>query len=331
MTGAYSKRLRTLSYIVIIYMIFAFIWWAFLLFNKNQTVFDLQFQLLELQENSAEIKSSARRTLQNKYQRQVWMIYGEAGVFILSLVAGLWFIHKAYIREVKTIQQASNFLLAITHELKSPLASIRLILDTFAKHRLPAEKIQQLTKSGLEETERLHTMVNNLLLSAKLSSVYRPYLEELNVIDFFNSIIERNKKRNPNTIISFNYSDVINPKIQADKSGLETVLDNLLDNAMKYAPLQPIQIKGYNQNDFFCFEVTDLGMGIPKEEFEKIFERFYRIGSEETRKSKGSGLGLFIVKKVTEAHNGRITVDSTVGQGSTFKICLPSHSNQVVK
>ena len=312
-------------------MIFAFIWWAFLLYNKNKTVFDLQFQLLELQENDLVFKESAKETLQNKYQRQVWMIYGEAGVFILSLVLGLWFIHRAYIREVKTIQQASNFLLAITHELKSPLASIKLILDTFAKHRLPADKVQQLTSSGLEETERLNTMVNNLLLSAKLSSVYTPYLEELNIIDFFNSIIKQNEKRSPYTPITFDYSAFINPNILADKNGLETVLNNLLDNAMKYAPLKAIKVKAYNQHHLFCFEVTDEGIGIPREEFERIFERFYRIGSEETRKSKGSGLGLFIVKKVTEAHNGKITVTSALGQGTTFKICLPSHFNQVVK
>lgn len=331
MTAPSSKRLRALSYIVIIYMILAFIWWAFLLYNKNQTSFDLQLQLLELQETNWEIKNLAKKTLSNKYQRQVWMIYGEAGVFIFSLVLGLWLINRAYIREVKTIQQASNFLLAITHELKSPLASIKLILDTFAKHQLPAENVQQLTASGLEETDRLNTMVNNLLLSAKLSSIYTPHLENINVIDFFNSIIIQNKKRSPNTPISFDSSNITQPNIQADKNGLETVLNNLLDNAIKYSPHQPIIVKGYNQNHLFCFEVIDKGMGIPNEEFERIFERFYRIGSEETRKSKGSGLGLFIVKKVTEAHNGKISVTSKLGEGTTFKICLPPNKNQMIK
>lgn len=312
-------------------MMFAFIWWAYLLLNKNKTAFDVQFQLLELQESNVDFKDAAKESLYNKYQRQVWMIYGEAGVFMLSLVLGLWLINRAYLREVKTIQQASNFLLAITHELKSPLASIRLIFDTFAKHRLSVEKIHQLTSSGLEETNRLNTMVNNLLLSAKLSSVYTPYLEEVNVIDFFNSIIVQIEKRSPDTPISFDSSGIINPIIQVDKSGLETVLNNLIDNAIKYAPHQPIVIKGYHQNHFFCFEVIDKGMGIPNEEFDRIFERFYRIGSEETRKSKGSGLGLFIVKKVTEAHHGKISLTSTLGNGTTFKICLPSSLNQLVK
>lgn len=312
-------------------MIFAFIWWALLLYNKNKTAFDLQSQLLELRENNSAVKESAQLSLDNKYQRQVWMIYGEATVFILSLVLGIWFINRAYIREVKTIQQASNFLLAITHELKSPLASIKLVLDTFVKHRLPDDKIKQLTSSGLEEAERLNTMVNNLLLSARLSSVYTPYLEELNVIDFFNYIISQNEKRNPNTPIVLDSSGITNPYIQVDKNGLETVLNNLLDNAIKYAPHRPINIKAYHQHHLFCFEVTDEGIGIAREEFDRIFERFYRIGSEETRKSKGSGLGLFIVKKVTEAHEGKISVTSNPGQGTTFKICLPSHNNQVVK
>ena len=147
-----NLRLRLLSYIVIAYMMMAFAWWSILLFTKNRDAFRAKRDLFRIGmiadgtvKNDQEfLATDVYKNLSKQYQRQEWMILGEATFFVISLVIGVWLINRGYNKEVNAAQQRRNFLLSITHELKSPIASIRLVLETFMKRKLSPEQVGQI-------------------------------------------------------------------------------------------------------------------------------------------------------------------------------------------
>jgi signal transduction histidine kinase len=314
-----NLRLRLLSYIIMAYMLMAFAWWSLLLFTKNKDAFYAKRDLMKIGmiaegriKNDAEFERTVDyQELAEKYQGQERMIFGEATMFVLTLLAGIWFINQGYQKEVKANQQRRNFLLSITHELKSPIASIRLVLETMLRRDLPKEKTKQLTTTALRENERLHELVENLLLSAKLETAYQPHFEELNLAD-----------RYPEAGIALEKHDNF-PLVKMDKQGIISVATNLLENAIKYADGRPeIEVRLSQEKNNVTLEFADNGPGIPDNEKKRIFEKFYRIGSEETRKTKGTGLGLFIVQQVVKAHGGRLQVLDNQPKGTVFKIVI---------
>ena len=324
-------RLRLLSYVVIAYMLLAFSWWSVLLFTKNRDAFYAKRDLLmlgmaaeKLIENPEQFKETADyQELRKEYKRQEHMIFGEATVFVITLIIGIWLINRGYNREMEAAQQRRNFLLSITHELKSPIASIKLILETFLKRDLNLEQRTKFTENALEETERLHTLVNDLLLSAKLEVAYQPNFEAINLVDLFEELIEGLSAKYPSAQFNFQKNDDI-PTLQADKLGMTSVALNLMENAVKYSNGSPqINIKMRHSNDSIRFNIADQGIGIPDKEKKKVFEKFYRIGNEDTRSTKGTGLGLHIVYEIIRAHKGKIEIVDNVPQGTVFKIDLP--------
>ena len=324
-------RLRLLSNVVILYMLLAFAWWAFLLFTKNRDAFRAKVELNKLvmiaegyiQSEEDFLQTNIYKELATKYKRQEWMIMGEASVFVISLVIGVWLINQGYKKEIDAVQQRRNFLLSITHELKSPIASIKLILETFLKRKLEAKHIDQLSKNALSETERLNDLVNDLLLAAKVETTYQPNLEKININQFLQDIIIRLRNKYPK--VHFAFRKPSNPVfIHADKTGLTSVVVNLLENAVKYGSENPeIITLLHNDDNRIRIEFLDNGIGIPVNEKSKIFNRFYRVGNEDTRKTKGTGLGLYIVDQIVRAHQGTIKVTDNRPKGSTFTIFLP--------
>ncbi len=324
-------QLRLLSYVVIAYMLMAFAWWSILLFTKNRDAFYAKRDLLRIgmiaegliKNDSDFYASSAYRALENSYRRQEWMILGESAVFVFSLIIGIWLINRGYHKEVLAAKQRRNFLLSITHELKSPIASIKLIFETFARRELPREQAAKLIKTGLQETDRLYTLVEDLLLSAKLETAYQPHLEKIDMAELLEDLIEKMRAKYPQTTFRFE-EDVVNPMLLGDRSGLTSVAINLLENAVKYSPDKPIvDARLIQHNGTLRFEVADQGIGIPDNEKKQIFEKFYRVGSEDTRKTKGTGLGLYIVDQIVKAHRGVIQVLDNQPQGTIFRIELP--------
>ena len=326
-----NQKLRLLSYVVMAYMLLAFTWWALLLFTKNRDAFNAKQELAQIvmaAEGKVKNREGFQQTehfqqLQSAYKRQEWMIFGEASVFVLTLVAGMWFIHKSYYRQVQANQQQRNFLLAITHELKSPIASIQLVLETLRKRDLPKEKSDQLAGTALKENERLLQLVENLLLSAKLESAYHPDFEEINFSEMLRDLTEKAKQRFPKAVINFHHSGAIS-LMKLDRASMVLLFNNLVDNAVKYSENDPnVQIDLQTNESIATLTVTDQGIGIPTKERSKVFDKFYRIGSEETRKTRGTGLGLFIVNQIVKAHKGTIKIFENKPQGTIFKIELP--------
>ncbi len=325
-----NQKLKLLSYVVMAYMLLAFTWWALLLFTKNKDVFHAKQGLVKigmiaegLVQNQAEFEQMPDyQALQREYKRQEWMIFGEASVFVMTLVAGMWFIHKSYSREVQANQQQRNFLLSITHELKSPIASIRLVLETLIKWDLPKGKTDQLATSALKENERLHQLVENLLLSAKLETAYQPDFEEVDLDALLQNLFAEAIERHPKMKLVYDKKGNL-PLMKLDRSGITLLVNNLVGNAAKYSE-GPAEIEAHLEanSKYATLTFADRGIGIPDDEKQSVFEKFYRVGSEETRKTKGTGLGLFIVNQIVKAHNGSIQILDNQPQGTVFKIGL---------
>ena len=325
-------HLRLLSYLVIVYMLVAFTWWSVLLFKKNEDAFLAKTELLRVimaaegsvKDNVAFRETEAYKSLSEKYKNQEWMIFGEASVFVLSLVIGIYLINRAYHREVKTAENRRNFLLSITHELKSPIASIKLVLDTFLKRKLNPDQHQQLSIGALKETERLNSLVNNLLLAARVEEAYQPVLEPFDLTTLLKETVEQMQSKHHSANISLE-SEMGQAMINGDHFGWTSVLINLIENAIKYSP-QPadIKIRLTNRDKFLQLEVADQGYGIAKEEKKKIFSQFYRVGNEDTRRTKGTGLGLYIVDRIVKAHKGKISVSDNQPKGTKFTISIPA-------
>jgi len=326
-----NLKLRLLSNFVIVFLLLAFGWWSILLYTKNKDAFVAKSNYLQIVlaakgkiANRVEFEETVDfLELQANYKRQEWMILGEALFFIISLVIGIYIINRGYNREMIAAQERRNFLLSITHELKSPISSIRLVLETFLKRDLKKIQINQLSGTALEETERLTTLVEDLLLAAKMENHYQPVLESVDVVDLIDQLLDKLKTKFPEATFTYSHDEKVT-EIMADKTGLISITLNLLENAVKYSPAPAkIAVQLKQNGKFIHLDFADQGFGVTEKEKKKIFRKFYRTGSEDTRSTKGTGLGLYIVKEIVEAHQGTIMIKDNQPQGSIFKIKLP--------
>lgn len=326
-----NNQLRIISYLVIFYMLLAFSWWTILLHTKNRDAFLAKNEILKLNliaqgaiKNEADfLQNPAQIQLKNAYKRQEWMILGEASVFVLSLLLGIGFINRGYHKEILAAKQSRNFLLSITHELKSPIAYIRLGFETLQRKKLSEDQASVLLKNGINDTDRLNNLVSDLLLSARLESTYQLNMELFSMEILMDECIQSIKQKFPTSIINTLIAPNI-PEVLADYSAIRSVILNLLENAMKYSDSIPeIKMNLSVVGDKFNLEVSDFGIGIAPNERKKIFEKFYRIGNEDQRKTKGTGLGLYIVDQIIRAHQGSISVTSNHPKGTKFNVYLP--------
>ena len=325
-------RLRLLSNIVILYMLLAFSWWSVLLFTKNKDAYRAKVELLKLihvaEGRSATeadfVNSPEYDLLTTQYKRQEWMIFGEAAVFVISLVIGVWMINRGYNNLMSASRQQSDFLLSITHELKSPLAAIRLAFET-AQRPLNAEQTRSTVEKGLQSTTHLQNLVNNLLFAAKMESAFTPDYEEINLPELIESVTNQSIQSSTNKPnLQIDYPDALN-SIMADREGMRSIIGNLIENALKYAgPIPEITIVVSQDRERTHIEVSDTGPGIPEHLQKKVFDKFYR--HEVLQGKPGTGLGLFIVREMVRAHGGTIGVKSNAEKGCRFLIDLPNHT-----
>ena len=251
------------------------------------------------------------------------MIMSEGMMFGLVLLAGAFYMHKSLARERKLQEQKKNFLLSVTHELKSPLASIKLLLQTIQKRDLTKAQVQDFIGKSLLDIERLDDMVENMLLASKIeNSSYTFPKAKFSLSVLVDSIVNRlqiTKCDGNQQIINAE----IEPKIEitGDKFALTSVVTNLIENAIKYSkPCEAVEVKLFAKEGRIHFQVADHGIGIADNEKVRIFDRFYRVGSEDTRNTKGTGLGLYIVKQVLDKHEASIKVKDNRPVGSIFEV-----------
>ncbi len=324
-----SFKVKYALYLVIFYLVLAFAWWTVLLNVKNEDAFEAKKQYMKLvMIAQGEVQSDQEFELHPDYLDLKWnyekgryMIYGEAFFFVLSLSVAIYFMGVGYFSEMRSAKQKRNFMLSITHELKSPLASMLLTFETLLKRDLPNEKVKKLSKNGIKESQRLSHLVENILLAARVESDYVLNTENENLNVIIEQCVAQQKHRFPNLDIELELDESI-PKLDIDRMAIQSILINLIENAAKYNDEQSPQINVITKSskNKTLLLVKDNGPGIPNEEKNYVFEKFYRVGNEDTRKSKGTGIGLYLVKEFVKLHKGKITILDNSPKGSIFKI-----------
>lgn len=322
------SNMTRLSRILIGYMVLAFSWWAFHLWGQNERLFEAEKELLEVRfshnnrgVNLSQMQETAEyQRIVRERQKRRRMIVSEGLFFVLCLAYGLYSINRSANREVKLARQRRNFLLSITHELKSPIAALRLVLETIGKRDLQREQLNTLTANGLKDATRLQQLVEDLLLAARLDDNWQPLHEPVDLAALVHDCAARLRVRFPQANIQAQVAEDL-PPIQADRSGLTAIIQNLIENAVKYSPEgSPVSIGAERLGTKFRIQVADQGQGIPDSEKRAVFEKFYRLGNEETRRTTGTGLGLYIVEQVLRAHGGSVQVTDNQPRGTVFSI-----------
>jgi signal transduction histidine kinase len=233
-------------------------------------------------------------------------------------------------REMDLMRQQANFLSAVTHELKSPLASIRLFIETLELRELPPEKRSRYLSNMRADVDRLEGLVKNILAVARLDSgSFVVHVEPgdlgRDVADVVAALDKDPSQRRLSVALS-----VPDQPLQAryDLGVLKTVLRNLLDNAAKYGGAdKPVRVVVARQGTWATIEVIDQGIGLAAEERDKIFQKFYRVGDEMVRQAEGSGLGLYLARELVRQVGGALTAESAgAGLGTTFRVTLPLDS-----
>ena len=283
------KKPITIFYFLVLYALAELTWWGYLL-----------------------IASNAKR---------MPMILGEGSVFLIILLVGIYFFQRTIKKESEFHQQQQNFLLSVTHELKSPLAAIKLVLQTLVKRDLTKEKRDQLIGNSIEDVGRLDDLVENMLLATRIENNSYSYPKELfDFSELVKSIYDRAIITSENTR-NFQQQIEENISIMGDRFALGSLINNILENAVKYSPAgAAIQVQLYQQSNKIFFIVADQGVGIADSERQKIFQKFYRSGNELTRQNKGTGLGLFIVEQVAKNHQAKVVVSNNQPKGTIFEI-----------
>jgi two-component system sensor histidine kinase CiaH len=240
------------------------------------------------------------------------------------IVLGAVFVYRATRRQLRMSQQQQNFMMAITHELKTPIAIAQLNLETLQKRKLDEDKQQKLISNTLQEANRLNILCNNILLASQLDAgAYLSNKEEINFTDLVEGCVDDFKNRFPQRTIIESISESI--YIDGEPLLLQMLVNNLVENALKYSTKGlPVTVSLSQTGQTTKLTVYDEGSGVADNEKKKIFEKFYRSGDENTRRTKGTGLGLFLCRKIMESHNGYIFVTDNHPTGSSFTAVFQS-------
>ena len=310
----------TVFWFLLAYIMAALIWWFVLLLQQTSHIYTLQQQQVAQQYTNAASPAYEQAMLQikNEKQRNELKYIGEGVIFLLLIIVGAVYIYRSVRRQLGLQQQQQNFVMAVTHELKTPISVARLNLETLKRYQLDAEKQAKLIDTSLQETLRLDMLINNILISSQLDGkAYQQSKEELNFSDLLQSEIKQFSNRYTNRQVPTDIeSDIY---LNGDALLLKLLVSNLLENANKYSEKEkPIYVQLHNDDGKIILKIADEGLGIADGEKEAIFQKFYRIGNEQTRTTKGTGLGLYICRQIAEAHHATIEVADHLPQGSKF-------------
>ncbi len=266
-------------------------------------------------------------SIQQDVKRWKWGTLCLVGFIDIMLAAGLLLVYSNVRREMHLSRIKSDFVANVSHELKTPLALIRLFAETLEMGRVPGpEKAVEYHRIINKESQRLTQLINNILDFSRIEAGRKEYrfgpvdLREVvnDVLEAYRFQIEQRGFRLETDI------EAELPPLEADKEALEQALLNLVNNALKYSPDEKcLRLEGRRDGDQVRLAVTDRGIGVAKGEQKKIFEKFYRSEDSLVHDTKGSGLGLTLVRHVAQAHGGHVEVESTPGKGSTFTLVLP--------
>lgn len=273
-------------------------------------------------------KLNSYEALETGLKRKQTMYIAEGIVMIILLFWGIIMSYRSFRKEIFFKKLQANFLLSITHELKTPLTAMKLYMETLLRRQMSPEQTKTIVENSLQEAKRLQDQVEQLLLSAQLDShKYELEKQTLNFSELLQDIVTNfNNPRPPEEAIKMDIEDQV--ILKADAGALEMVVNNLISNGLKYGGKNAnLKVSLKQDQSHVIFSISDEGPGISEEDKRLLFNKFYRIGDENTRKTKGTGLGLFIVKHLVTLHNGKISVSDNQPKGTIFEIKLNSDAN----
>jgi signal transduction histidine kinase len=305
-------------YFLVVYVFLQFSWWTFLIIDLNREIHDLKVSQLSANE------PLKKNTYDELLEKRKWMVLGESSVFLLILLLGVYRTWRSLRRETKLALLQRNFLLATAHELRTPVTSVRLQLDTILKHRLNPDQSEKLLLHAKSEADRLELLIEKALMATRLDNGKYPLSPEVfSPADLINQKLQSTfVNQNIKGRISIKESD--KGEVNMDKTAFTSIFSNLLENALKYGGENGrVEISLKFNDAQLWLTVADNGPGIKEQDAKLIFNRFYRSGNEETRNEKGTGLGLFIVAQLVKAMKGQVFVHNRNPSGAVFEVSIP--------
>ena len=249
---------------------------------------------------------------------------------MLMILAGVYVIFVYWNKQARLNQLQSNFVSSVSHELKSPLASIQLYLETLKYQKVSQKEALDFVETMLSDTERLSDLIDNILESSKsdLKSVQSQF-KLVDVVSFLRETMEHHKRlfEDKQCLIELKFDN--QPKVNMDIRAMRMVFNNLIVNALRYSSSGTSLTIHVRQDKKFCnIDFIDQGFGFDKKELKRVFKKFYRVQNKETQNIEGTGLGLYISRQVVKSHKGKINAFSEGrGKGTRFMVSLPLNSS----
>lgn len=324
--NAKRKRLLNITllyWLLLLYIVAALVFWYLELEEQNLQMISHRISELVHDDPSYPEKLQA---LWSEKQRKSAQYLGEGVVFLAVIIIGAVFMYRAVRRQFALQRQQENLMMAITHELKTPIAVAKLNLETLQRHQLDETKRQKLIQMTLQETNRLNALAGNILVSAQLEEGKSFAREEIDFSDLVKNSLSEFSNRHPDR--TWNVSLQEDTELRGDPLLLTILVNNLLENAIKYSPPgSPVGCSLQKAGGQVVLRISDAGAGIPQTEKGRIFRKFYRLGSEQTRTTKGTGLGLYLCRKIAADHHAHIKVTDNTPHGSVFTVKFekPAH------
>ncbi len=265
--------------------------------------------------------------LLENYRRRIVMMVSEGSFFAVLLLVLLGLLWRTFRREVELERQHRNFLSAVTHELKSPLAAMRLALETVTAGRATGDAADRFLGNALDDAGRLEDLVQKVLEATRFSegrsAIVRRDVHLSRVVEEVTEAFQRRA-----AAAGAHLELAVEPDIygEVDEEAMSIVISNLLENAVKYGgkPAQ-IDVRLWLKGHHALLEIGDNGNGIPEEDVDLVFDRFFRGGDEMTRNTRGTGLGLYLVQQIVDAHRGTVKIASTGEDGTVFRVSIPGY------
>ncbi len=319
-------RLFTTLYLLLLgYIIAAMLFWGISLEKQSVMIYEQQREsLLEHvdPEDTPDAYQQSLEYLEQRKRSRTRQYISEGITSLLVILTGAAVVYTSFRRSMLLSRQQHNFMLSVTHELKSPIAAMKLNLQTLEKYDLDEEKRNLLLERCIVESNRLNELCNNMLIASQMEG--RQYVAANELLDL--SVLTEEAVlaysiRYPGRFTSHITTGI---SFTGDRLLLQMAINNLLENTVKYTPPEtPVEVSLRKRANSLVLKVADQGAGIPDHEKKRIFGKFYRIGNENTRKTKGTGLGLYLTRIIIRQYGGQIIVKDNKPVGSVFEIILP--------
>lgn len=306
---------RVVYWLFLTYMVAAFIWWYVTLVKQNNQIANVQYGTIQSNDPFLAQKVNAIQDFQLRKNKQY---IGEGLTILCLFLLGAIYVYRSLVKQIRYSNQQQNFMMAVTHELKTPIAITQLNIETLLKRNLDPGQQKKMLEISLLETQRLDNLCNNILLASQLDmGEYQANAQEVDLSLIVNNTLKIFVSRYADRNFMGSIQDGI--FIKGESVLLQLLLNNLIDNAIKYAPIgSTIKVQLKEDANAIKLSVIDEGVGVPANEREKIFEKFYRVGAEYTRSTKGTGLGLYLCKRIATFHNAKLEVTPNSPKGSNF-------------